>query len=196
MTSALPITLASLPSSRTRVFWVWVLVELFLLSACSMSPERPEPKAEIPRIQQAVIEKALSLEGYPYRYGGETPEGGFDCSGFVQYVFEQHGIFIPRTARAMAEQLSAPESDQPAPGDLVFFNTSGTPYSHVGLYLGKNRFIHASNHRKGVRISKMGTPYWSSRYLGARRALFIEGEDTEGADETLKPEAEDAYEAF
>ena len=172
------------PSRFFQAFCLWAVL---FLSGCSLEPQKPETPVSPPEVHVAVIEKALSLEGYPYRYGGETPETGFDCSGFVQYVFEQHGIFIPRTAREMADQLSEPESVHPSPGDLVFFNTSGVPFSHVGIYLGKDRFIHASNHRKGVKVSKMKTSYWSSRYLGARRAIPRTPEDSDIPDS--EPEA-------
>ena len=116
----------------------------------------------------AVLATALDLRGVPYRLGG-TDLSGFDCSGFVQYVLAQHAIDMPRT---VIEQYGVgARTREIAPGDLVFFQTVGSKASHVGIALGGGEFVHAPNSRGVVRVDRMDTPYWSSRFLGARRVF-------------------------
>lgn len=116
---------------------------------------------------QAVMSEAKKYIGVPYVWGGSTP-AGFDCSGFVNYVFNQVGITIPRTVATI--WAATPSVSAPNPGDLVFFdiNQTGSP-SHVGIYLGNNQFIHAGS--TGVTISDITTTYWKTRYFGAKTAL-------------------------
>jgi cell wall-associated NlpC family hydrolase len=111
---------------------------------------------------------ALGFLGVPYRSGGADP-AGFDCSGFVSYVFGQHGIALPRTVELQA--TVGADVDQPQAGDLIFFRTSGRGPSHVGIALGPDRFIHAPNSRGVVRIEMLASPYWSERYLETRRII-------------------------
>jgi cell wall-associated NlpC family hydrolase len=111
---------------------------------------------------------ALSLLGAPYRNGGGDPRG-FDCSGFVAYVYGLHGIALPRTVEAQADVGEGVRS--PAAGDLVFFRTSGRGPTHVGIALGPDRFIHAPSSRGVVRIELLGAPYWSERFLETRRVI-------------------------
>ena len=114
---------------------------------------------------------ATSLIGTPYHMGGSSPETGLDCSGFVHHVFMQtiHAD-LPRTSADMSQEGQPVEQAELRPGDLVFFNTLKRPSSHVGIYLGENRFIHASSNSAGsVTISNLQDEYWSSRYDGARR---------------------------
>jgi cell wall-associated NlpC family hydrolase len=114
-----------------------------------------------------LVGTALALRGTPYRSGGTGPDG-FDCSGFVSYVFGRHGVFVPRTVVEQFEWGRAIGADAIAPGDLVFFDTSGGP-SHVGLDIGGDAFVHAPNSRGEVRVERMSSSYWSSRFIGARR---------------------------
>ena len=114
---------------------------------------------------------ALLALGAQYRYGGQSPETGFDCSGLVAHVFERAwGVLLPRNARAQAtvgkpvRRLHELES-----GDLVFYNTRNSPYSHVGIYLGEGQFIHAPRPGQRVRIESVESPYWRARFNGARR---------------------------
>ena len=113
---------------------------------------------------------ALALRGTPYKNGGRDP-GGFDCSGFVWYVFARHGVAVPRT---VAEQYGAggsvAQTDLQA-GDLVFFATTGSGASHVGIVVGGDSFVHAPSSSGVVRVERLGTAYWASRFLGARRLL-------------------------
>ena len=116
---------------------------------------------------------ALSLLGTPYKYGGNLPETGMDCSGFVSHVYGQiAGIQLPRSSQEISRHGKALEPVELQPGDLVFFNTLNRAFSHVGVYVGENRFIHASSSQTGtVMVSDMNQPYWSKRFDGARRLL-------------------------
>jgi cell wall-associated NlpC family hydrolase len=108
------------------------------------------------------------MRGVPYRNGGADPSG-FDCSGLVWYAFEQHGIQVPRT---VAEQFDGGEkvkANHLEPGDLVFFETTGHKASHVGVFVGEGEFVHAPSARGEVRVERLASPYWSRRYVGARR---------------------------
>jgi cell wall-associated NlpC family hydrolase len=111
---------------------------------------------------------ALAMRGKPYRNGGTDPNG-FDCSGLVRYVFAQHGYALPRR---VADQFTAGGAVQSAdlrPGDLVFFTTTAEGPSHVGIMVGGDSFVHAPTSSGSVRVDTLGAPYWSSRFLGAKR---------------------------
>lgn len=113
---------------------------------------------------------AISLVGTPYRHGGDRPASGFDCSGLVRYVAGSAlGVELPRQAEAISRVGLEVRVQQLQPGDLVFFNTRGRPFSHVGVYLGDEQFVHAPARQGQVRIERMSLPYWRSRFNGARR---------------------------
>jgi cell wall-associated NlpC family hydrolase len=117
----------------------------------------------------ALIQTALSLEGVPYQWGGDQPGTGFDCSGFVRYVLAQHHITAPRTS---AEQFMLGKEvplDQVRAGDLVFFSTVAPGASHVGLAVSNEEFVHAPAASGVVRVERVRTSYWLTRYVGARR---------------------------
>jgi cell wall-associated NlpC family hydrolase len=115
---------------------------------------------------------ALGLIGVDYRYGGSSPEHGLDCSGLVRYVFQEVvGVTLPRTAREMARLGGRVAPGDLQAGDLVFFNTRSSPFSHVGIYLGDDRFIHAPHRGGEVEIVTMSQRYWQQRYDGARRLV-------------------------
>lgn len=119
---------------------------------------------------QATLDEALELLGIRYKRGGTSPETGFDCSGFVRYVFgESLGLSLPHSAAAISKDGERVEKKELQPGDLVFFNTMRRAFSHVGIYLGNNMFVHAPRPGGRVRIEDMGDSYWSRRYNGARR---------------------------
>ncbi len=119
---------------------------------------------------QEVIINALSLTGIKYKFGGNSPETGFDCSGFVRYVFHNAAnLTLPPTARAISQLGKTVKKDELQPGDLVFFNTLKSAFSHVGIYIGDNKFIHAPSAGKTVRVENMQAGYWSSRFNGAQR---------------------------
>ncbi len=115
---------------------------------------------------------AMSLTETPYQYGGSTRGDGFDCSGFVQYVFQNSlGMKLPRTSVEMSGIGYAPASSQLLPGDLVFFNTTRRPYSHVGIYIGEGRFVHSPRRGKAIMITSLNESYWRNRFNGARRIM-------------------------
>ncbi len=120
--------------------------------------------------------KALSMLGTPYKFGGNNPEKGIDCSGFVKHVYrESAGVSLPRSARDMSKEGEQVSKSELKPGDLVFFNTRKQPNSHVGIYKGDGEFVHASSSRaKEVTISRMDQKYWANRFNGARRVLPVE----------------------
>lgn len=142
-----------------------------LYSADEADESIPEEKANTWQTRaQEVLVNALSLTGIQYKYGGKTPETGFDCSGFVRYVFSQAtNLSLPPTARAISQIGKTVKKDDLQPGDLVFFNTLKSAFSHVGIYMGDNKFIHAPSAGKAVRVESMKTGYWASRFNGAQR---------------------------
>ena len=113
---------------------------------------------------------ALGLLGVDYKFGGNSPETGLDCSGLVRYVFQQvTGVTLPRTAKEMSRVGDKVALDELKPGDLVFFNTRRFAFSHVGIYLGDNRFIHAPSRGREVEVAAIDKSFWQKRFNGARR---------------------------
>ncbi len=132
----------------------------------------PNVVPEDPASANAVVIRAISLVGTPYRWGGNTPDSGFDCSGLVHYVFrDMLDLRLPRTSRELAA-MQGPKI--PAAGltaaDLVFFG-SGGEVSHVGIYVGEGRFVHAPRTGGTVRLDRLDTSYWREHYSGAKRIL-------------------------
>jgi cell wall-associated NlpC family hydrolase len=119
---------------------------------------------------QELVLRALSFVGVNYRRGGESPESGFDCSGLVRHVFrESLGLSLPRTSWDISRAGETVPRDELQPGDLVFFNTLRRGFSHVGIYLGEHRFVHAPATGGEVRVEDMRQRYWTKRFNGARR---------------------------
>jgi cell wall-associated NlpC family hydrolase len=115
---------------------------------------------------------ALGLIGVEYRYGGEAPESGLDCSGLVRHVFQQvTGVTLPRTSKELSRMGDSIARQDLQPGDLVFFNTRRFAFSHVGIYLGEGRFIHAPRTGRDVEVAELGNRYWQKRFDGARRLV-------------------------
>jgi len=122
-----------------------------------------------------LIDNAMQLIGVRYRWGGNTPKSGLDCSGFVRYVFnDTFGFLLPRKSSQMSQVGLEVNKEQLRPGDLVFFNTMRHTFSHVGIYVGDNKFIHAPSKGKSIRVDDMTKAYWVKRYDGARR---LDGSD-------------------
>ena len=123
---------------------------------------------------QEVGRFALGLIGVRYRYGGDSPAAGLDCSGLIRYVFQQvTGVTLPRTSRELAQVGARVSVDDLQVGDLVFFNTRNYAFSHVGLYLGENRFIHAPRRGRDVEITTLSRDYWQRHFDGARRLVGV-----------------------
>ena len=160
---------------------VIVALSVLTLSACSTTPTRKSSGGiNSPRIahfkndtsvgNEGISIAAMGLVGVPYRYGGNTPAGGFDCSGLIVYVYQNSsGIKLPRTIQQMSNIGTSIGQQAPAPGDLVFFNTTGERYSHAGIYVGQGRFVHAPSAGGTVRLERIDSPYWAARYTEARR---------------------------
>ena len=124
------------------------------------------------RARELVI-NALALIGVHYKFGGRTPDDGFDCSGLVAHVFrEAIGLVLPRDSQAMSKVGNKIDQGELQPGDLVFFNTRRQPFSHVGIYIGEHRFVHAPSRGRNVEVVDMSERYWQQRYNGARRVSF------------------------
>jgi cell wall-associated NlpC family hydrolase len=134
--------------------------------------DRPASDASVPPQLDAVIKTALGLRGTRYRLGGESPRTGFDCSGFVRYVFDQHRLEVPRT---VAEQFQAGRRipvDQIRKGDLLFFSTTAKGPTHVGIALGPaslGEFVHAPGSGGAVRVERFDAAYWRGKLIGIRR---------------------------
>jgi cell wall-associated NlpC family hydrolase len=156
---------------------------LLVLAGCASPPriETTAPRAPVVLSERAMAEMssararelalhALSHIGVPYRYGGSSPDTGFDCSGLVNYVYSRSaGLVLPRTTEALSA-VGAPVSHaELETGDLVFFDTLRKPYSHVGIYLGDQRFIHAPATGGQVELVDLRSRYWQTRFSGARR---------------------------
>jgi hypothetical protein len=174
-----------------RRFWLLLFLTL-LVAACSSAPTRvsrapaasnataanrtfPTPSG-FPNFvdhsvgREEISIQAMSLVGVPYRWGGNTPEAGFDCSGLVRYVVDRAAsVNLPRTTADMSGRGESIEPDQVAPGDLIFFNTTGRAHSHVGIYVGKLRFVNAPSTGGTVRLDYLTNPYWAKRFDGIRR---------------------------
>jgi cell wall-associated NlpC family hydrolase len=137
-----------------------------LLALLLTQPAYAAPSDDIPIY-------AVSLVGSPYRLGGSSPETGLDCSGFVGHVFKQAaGVVLPRDSHAISEATQPLAQAELQPGDLVFFNTLHHAFSHVGIYLGDDRFVHATSSRTGaVMVSNLNDRYWRQHFDGARRVV-------------------------
>lgn len=185
-----PPRFTSMPPARraNRVFWL--AAAMLLLAACASSPHRREatfksshsaladlppraPSAASAGEANDVLFRAIGLVGTPYRWGGNTPAGGFDCSGLIDYIYRTAtGIKLPRTSNDMASMNGEKvrEMAQLASGDLVFFDISGA-ISHVGVYVGKGRFVHAPNSGGTVRLDDIDGPYWRDHFAYGKRVL-------------------------
>lgn len=156
-----------------------VLLVLVLTGCSSGPPPRSESRPIVSDYRPAdpfrannVLMRALGLVGTPYRWGGNTPESGFDCSGLVGFVFrDAAGLSLPRSTGELARlRAHEPSRQQLAPGDLLLFG-NGRGVNHVGIYVGEGRFVHAPNEGGTVRLDLLSGHYWRDSYLGAKRLL-------------------------
>jgi cell wall-associated NlpC family hydrolase len=146
-----------------------------LLSGCGTAPPRSSstqaPRAPQPQRNDIAL-FAMGLLDTPYRWGGRGPATGFDCSGLVSHVYQEAiGFRVMGSSAELGQKARPVPADQLLPGDLVFFNTLGARHSHVGIYVGEGRFVHASNPRTGVRMDPLSNRYYAQRFEGAGSLL-------------------------
>jgi cell wall-associated NlpC family hydrolase len=161
-----------------RILFVAVLMlQLAGLTGCASTPAPPQAAVAEPVATASTparprphpgLEVARHMLGAPYRYGGAGPRG-FDCSGLVYYSYRRAGLEVPRTASEQYRQSEPVELAELRPGDLIFFRISRNKPSHVGIYAGDDRFIHAPSGGKRVSYASLGDPYWRTRIIGAGR---------------------------
>lgn len=174
---AVPAIGCTLPEENVAVMRTAAIVLSLTLAGCGLLPSAPPPASPTPILPSATSDRgndvvlyALGLIGTGYRYGGKNPEAGLDCSGMVSQVFRQAaGIDLTGNAAEIAEQGRPIALSQLQPGDLVFFNTLHRPNSHVGIYIGGGRFVHAPNARGYVRIDSLEHGYFAAHFEDARR---------------------------
>lgn len=163
---------------RLRYAWGAAGVLLLALLGCATHPQYPDfsslsesPQNPSTPVQQEVVQTAVSLLGTPYRFGGMTPDG-FDCSGFVNYVFRQAvGMTLPRESVEMVRVGKPVSSKNLIAADLVYFKIERQKFLHVGIYIGGGMFIHAPSSRGKVNVQSLELDYWKKRYFGARRII-------------------------
>jgi len=147
----------------SRIFLL--LITTAVLTACGGPSGHSENSA---KIAADAADIAVGMVGKPYQYGGNTPARGFDCSGLVQYSYAKAGKKVPRSTRQQRRYSSSISLKNAKKGDLLFFNQQGKKSSHVGIYLGNQRFVHAPSSGKNVRISKL-SGYWQKHLASSRR---------------------------
>jgi cell wall-associated NlpC family hydrolase len=142
-------------------------------ASATTQPEAPAPWSAA---MADVVVKALGLVGVPYRFGGNSPASGLDCSGLVRYVYSHTlGLDLPRRAEEISRLGQPIDVAELRPGDLLFYNTLRRAYSHVAIYIGDGRFVHAPSRGKKVRVEEMNAGYWNARFNGARRLEAVPG---------------------
>jgi len=150
-----------------------VMTALLLAAGCAGTPSLPAPAGPQPAVRAAggrIADFAVSMVGVPYRYGGEHPGEGFDCSGLVHYTYASNGHAVPRTSRGQFDAASKITLAEAAEGDLVFFRDQDN-LSHVGIYLGDGRFVHAPSSGGAVSIASMEAPYYRRHFVAVGRLL-------------------------
>jgi len=154
-----------------------ILCLLLLAAGCAGTPARDPgglgeaaPRPAVPATAAPIAELALSLVGVPYRYGGADPEEGFDCSGLVYYTYRSHGHPVPRTSRGQFQAARKIPLAQAAEGDLLFFQDQAE-LSHVGIYLGDGRFVHAPSSGGAVRVADVDAPWYQRQLVAVGRLL-------------------------
>jgi len=149
---------------------MYYLILALPIGCATVPPEAPHDTGPMSEQRAEALLQTLLALGVDYRYGGKSPESGFDCSGLVAHVFrEAYGIELPHNARAQSRLGMRVSLSELRAGDLVFYNTLNRPYSHVGIYLGDGRFVHAPKTGAQVRVESIRGRYWMRRFDGARR---------------------------
>ncbi|MEO5697398.1 MAG: C40 family peptidase [Burkholderiaceae bacterium] len=184
-----PLSLTADAAASTNVASGFAPDRKRVLQAPAPAPARTDLASRIRDQAADLAVAAMNLLGVPYQRGGNSIDQGFDCSGFTRQVFETTlAISLPRSAdeQARAPGLVGVGRDQLQAGDLVFFNTLGRTFSHVGIFLGNDRFIHAPRPGAQVRVENFGLSYWSRRFTGARRAETLLAQADPAARDTLQ----------
>ena len=154
------------------VLWGCATDPKYLASPQARLEPPPVPVRPLNSKRQDIVMHAMAMLDRGYTYGGKKLHTGFDCSGLVSFVYrESAGIVIKGSAADMARVSRLVQAEQASPGDLVFFNTLGSPFSHVGIYVGSDKFIHAANEKTGVTAEQLSRPYWARRFQGYRTVL-------------------------
>nr|WP_255682240.1 C40 family peptidase [Luteimonas sp. BDR2-5] len=163
----------TLATPATQVAQPEVLLASDINQLIALDVDKPIQVQADGRIE-TVLKRALTLLGTPYRWGGSSPDSGFDCSGLVGYVFRTAlGIELPRVSRDMAQNGERVDRAALTAGDLVFFGRRGNRIDHVGIYLGEGRFVHAPRTGKDVMVSELDSGYWAARFKSARRVAGV-----------------------
>lgn len=171
-------------SNRCRVSRALILGIASVIFAHTTAADQGERDGGV---RSDIVVRALTLIDTPYRYGGTTPQGGFDCSGLVRYVY--HAVAarqLPRRSEDIGKLGEPITRSQLEPGDLVFFNTLGPAYSHVAIYIGDGRFLHAPARGGRVRVEALNDRYWQTRFDGARRLIDAAGPRAPFAPQSLQ----------
>lgn len=153
-----------MPAPPFRLFTVLLLLG-FTTAGCAA----PAPRSPASALHTSSLELATTLVGTPYRYGGDSPQAGFDCSGLIYYAYGQNGREVPRTVLGQYRASAPVLPRELRPGDLVFFRTEQRRVSHVGIYLGDGRFVHAPSSGRNVSIGRVDHPYWRKRFIRGGR---------------------------
>ena len=156
---------------RPRIGWPFGLVVLAVVIGGCGGGKSYHPTALPSTATEALIQTALAQSGIHYHAGGSSPETGFDCSGFTQWVFQQHGVTLPRQSDDQYRVGQGVQAGQLRLGDLVFFEIEKKGVSHVGIYIDHGWFIHSPSTGESVRKDNLGQQYWRQHFLGARRIL-------------------------
>jgi murein DD-endopeptidase len=146
---------------RFARLWCWLPLAA-LAAGCASAPKPPAAA-------DRAAANAASMIGKPYRYGGHSPQTGFDCSGLVYWSYGREGVRLPRSTEHLRQASRPISSSSVRPGDLVFFSQLGKRSSHVGIYIGDDRFVHAPSTGKNVYVARLTDPYWRKHFDGARR---------------------------
>lgn len=157
------------PVSRLGLLAVILLA--WGLGGCGSAPVKAPISASPPQTTHPVVRASKALLGTPYRWGGNSPREGFDCSGLVWYVYRQAGVQLPRTANEQYARLPAVHPQRMRPGDLLFFLLPRQESLHVALYVGERRFIHAPSSGKRVSYANLDNPFWGKRLVDVRRVV-------------------------
>ena len=164
---------AKIKAMRKRLFLSVLGAVILVGCATPPAPTRAPMSAQETSKRQDIVMQSMAMLDRGYTYGGKKLHTGFDCSGLVSFVYkESAGLSLKGSAESMARATRAVDASQARPGDLVFFNTLGYSASHVGIYIGSGKFVHAANEKTGVKLERLDNPYWKRAFEGYRTAFL------------------------